>query len=181
MSELLLRPMTPDDLPAVLRVQAQCYPAELIESANALASRLALAPALCWVAAHANASRTPAQLAAYLFTHPWPRDTLPPLDGVLPHEGRDGIRAADAGLTWFVHDMAVAPGGQGRGLARRLYAKASDAARAAGLRCSRLIAVRGAARWWEGMGYARLSPGKDAATKLSRYGSDAVVMGRELG
>lgn len=172
--------MTAADLPAVLQVQAQCYPPELIESVDALASRLALAPRLCWVAAPAEATGTSARLAAYLFTHPWSRDTLPPLDGVLQREWHDGP-PADAGLTWFVHDMAVAPEGQGRGLARRLYDRASEAARAAGLRCSRLIAVRGAARWWEGLGYARLSPGNQAATKLSRYGREAVVMGRELG
>ncbi|WP_422647924.1 GNAT family N-acetyltransferase [Cupriavidus sp. H18C1] len=175
MSEFLLRPMAAADLPDVLAVQAQCYRPELIESADALASRLALAPALCWVAAHAEAPR---RLAAYLLTHPWPRETLPPLDGVLRH-GDPG--AGETPLTWFIHDMAVAPAGQGRGLAKRLYEKARHGAMQAGLRCSRLIAVQSAARWWQGLGYAQVALAEEAATKLSRYGDGAVVMGRELG
>lgn len=178
MSDFVLRPMTAEDLPAVLAVQARCYRPELIESAPALASRLALAPALCWVAAHAEAPR---RLAAYLFTHPWPRDRLPPLDGLLRREWDRTAGTSPASLTWFVHDMAVAPAGQGRGLAKRLYWHARQAALATGLRCSRLIAVQGAARWWEGMGYARLAPAKDAVEKLARYGAEAVVMGREIG
>lgn len=173
MSDFLLRPMAAADLPEVLAVQAQCYRPELIESADALASRLALAPTLCWVAAHADA---PQRLAAYLLTHPWPRETLPPLDGVLRHDG-----AADQTLTWFIHDMAVAPAGQGHGLAKRLYAKAREHAMQAGLRCSRLIAVQSAARWWQQLGYAPVALAGEAATRLSRYGEGAVVMGREIG
>lgn len=173
MSDFLLRPMAAADLPEVLAVQAQCYRPELIESADALTSRLALAPTLCWVAAHADASQ---RLAAYLLTHPWPRETLPPLDGVLQHDG-----AADQTLTWFIHDMAVAPAGQGQGLAKRLYAKARQRAMQGGLRCSRLIAVQSAARWWQQLGYAPVALVGDAATKLSRYGKGAVVMGREIG
>ncbi|MCD9122250.1 GNAT family N-acetyltransferase [Cupriavidus sp. UGS-1] len=173
MSDFLLRPMAAADLPEVLAVQAQCYRPELIESADALASRLALAPTLCWVAAHADA---PQRLAAYLLTHPWPRETLPPLDGVLRHDG-----AADHTLTWFIHDMAVAPAGQGQGLAKRLYAKARQHAMQAGLRCSRLIAVQSAARWWQQLGYAPVALVGEAATRLSRYGKGAVVMGREIG
>lgn len=175
MSEFLLRPMAAADLPEVLAVQAQCYRPELIESADALASRLALASALCWVAAHADAPR---RLAAYLLTHPWPRETLPPLDGVLRH---DGPAAGGLAVTWFIHDMAVSPAGQGQGLAKRLYAKARHGAMQAGLRCSRLIAVQSAARWWQGLGYAPVALAGEAATKLSRYGEGAVVMGREIG
>lgn len=174
MSEFLLRPMASADLPEVLAVQAQCYRPELIESADALASRLALAPALCWVAAHADAPR---RLAAYLLTHPWPRETLPPLDGVLQLDGAAG----DTPLTWFIHDMAVAPAGQGQGLAKRLYAKARQGAMQAGLRCSRLIAVQSAARWWQGLGYAPVALATEAATRVSRYGEGAVVMGTQIG
>ncbi|MFX5610883.1 GNAT family N-acetyltransferase, partial [Acinetobacter baumannii] len=84
-------------------------------------------------------------------------------------------------VTWFIHDMAVSPAGQGQGLAKRLYAKARHGAMQAGLRCSRLVAVQSAARWWQGLGYAPVALAGEAATKLSRYGEGAVVMGREIG
>lgn len=171
MSEFSLRPMVAADLPAVLAVQQQCYPPALIESAAALASRLALAPALCWVATRGDA------LAAYLFTHPWPRDSLPALDAPL---AAACVQWPADELTWFVHDMAVAPAGRGGGLARRLYEAARAAAATAGLRSSRLIAVQAAAAWWERLGYAAVTRKNDddAPSQLARYGADAVLMAR---
>ncbi|WP_454724211.1 MULTISPECIES: GNAT family N-acetyltransferase [Cupriavidus] len=173
MRECILRPMTPADLPAVLGIQAQCYRGTLHESGAALASRLALSPATCWVAAPAG---QPQVLAAYLFTHMWPQDSLPPLDGTLARHWDSGEQ-----LTWFVHDMAVAPAGQGQGLAVRLYQAAHAAALDAGLRSSRLVAVQAAAGWWGRLGYQQIAPtGAALSAKLAVYGDDAVWMGRGL-
>ncbi|CAM3293584.1 GNAT family N-acetyltransferase [Cupriavidus taiwanensis] len=177
MTKFTVRPMVRSDLPAVLAVQASCYTEALLESEAALASRLALAPATCWVA-HDPAQR--GTLAAYLFTHAWPEDSLPPLDGRLD----DGWRrhTAPDTLTWFVHDMAVAPAGRGTGLAPRLYAAAQAAAVAAGLGRSRLIAVQAAAPWWRRLGYAPVPAQISArhAGKLAAYGAGAVLMERTL-
>lgn len=154
------------DLPDVLAVQSQCYGDALIESAEALGSRLALSPATCHVA------RAPdGDLLAYLFTHPWCADSLPALDGTLAPPGSPD-------LIWFVHDMAVAPAGRGTGVAARLYAAARDAVRAAGLRHARLVAVQAAADWWRRHGYAPASAATTArhAAKLAAYGSDAILM-----
>lgn len=180
MSEFLLRPMRAADLPGILAVQAQCYRNMLLESEAALASRLALSPATCWVAQAADcdggSEAAGAPLAAYLFTHAWPRDALPPLDGVLP----DAVSATAAatGLTWFVHDMAVAPAGRGGGLAQRLYRAALGAALQAGLRHSRLIAVQAAGAWWQRLGYRPLDAAATApfAAKLAGYGAGAIIM-----
>ncbi|SDD67894.1 Ribosomal protein S18 acetylase RimI [Cupriavidus sp. YR651] len=172
MSEIVLRRMAAADMSAVLAVQAQCYGSALLESADALASRLALSPDTCWVAALPGG-----HLAAYLFTHPWPTSTLPPFDDVLMAHW-----PASAPLTWFVHDMAVAPVGRGAGLAARLYDAARDTALAMGLASSRLIAVQSAAAWWRRLGYAPL-PAIEAAphaAKLAAYGVDAVLMERRL-
>ncbi|MDQ0141491.1 GNAT family N-acetyltransferase [Cupriavidus necator] len=177
MTKFTVRPMVLSDLPAVLAVQASCYAEALLEGQTALASRLALSPATCWVA-HAPARRD--TLAAYLFTHAWPEDSLPPLDGVLDHGWCQN--AAPGTLTWFVHDMAVAPAGRGAGLAARLYAAAQAAAHDAGLRHSRLIAVQSAAPWWRRLGYAPV-PAQMAARhagKLAAYGASAVLMERTL-
>lgn len=173
MSEIIVRLMQEDDLPAVLAVQAQCYGNGLIETRQALASRLRLSPATCWVAALPEG-----RLAAYLFTHAWPEATLPALDGVL---ARDWPPATP--LTWFVHDMAVAPAGQGTGLAARLYATAEQSARALGLTSSRLIAVQSAATWWRRIGYAPLTAHEAAphAHKLAAYGAEAILMERRFG
>lgn len=173
-----VRPMTAADLPAVLAVQAQCYGETLLESEAALASRLALSPDTCWVA---PAPGQASALAAYLFTHAWPESSLPPLDGVLSRQHGNADHDTSH-LTWFVHDMAVAPAGRGAGLAGLLYRAASLAAVEAGLRRSRLIAVQSAAAWWRRLGYAPLDAGTAAphAAKLASYGADAVIMERRL-
>ncbi|SPC15145.1 conserved hypothetical protein [Cupriavidus oxalaticus] len=171
--------MAAADLPAVLAVQAACYAEVLLESRDALASRLALSPTTCWVA---DDPHRPGTLAAYLFTHAWPETSLPPLDGVLDGVLDDGWQQAPAPLTWFVHDMAVAPAGRGGGLAARLYAAAQAAAVAAGLKHSRLIAVQSAAPWWRRLGYAPVAAetASQHADKLADYGAAAVLMERSL-
>lgn len=171
------------DLPAVLAVQAQCYGPALLESADALASRLALSPDTCWVAALPDppgdlVGHLAGELAGYLFTHAWPETALPPLDGVLSADWQPAEP-----LTWFVHDMAIAPAGRGSGVAARLYAAAEQSALAAGFTSSRLVAVQSAAAWWRRVGYAPLPPAETASQvgKLAAYGEDAVWMERRLG
>ncbi|MFJ4292453.1 GNAT family N-acetyltransferase [Cupriavidus sp. NPDC089707] len=171
------RLMTVADLPAVLAVQAACYTDVLLEGRDALASRLALSPTTCWVA---DDPRRTGTLAAYLFTHAWPKTSLPPLDGLLDDHWRQAPTPAP--LTWFVHDMAVAPAGRGGGLAARLYAAAQAGAVAAGLKHSRLIAVQSAAPWWRRLGYAPVAAEAAArhADKLADYGAAAVLMEKTL-
>ena len=155
------------DLPAVLAIQAQCYGDALVESADALESRLMLSPTTCWVAALAPTSQdgqSGPSLAAYLFTHAWPEASLPPWNGRLVRDWPD-----TEPLTWFIHDMAVSPIGRGAGLASRLHGAARDRAMKDGLRSSRLIAVQAADGYWRRLGYAPLAAGMHAA-KLASYG-----------
>jgi len=164
--------MAAADIPAVLAVQAQCYGDALLESSEALASRLELSPSTCWVATLPDNT-----LAAYLFTHAWPEATLPPWNGLLTRDWDDPET-----LTWFIHDMAVAPIGRGAGLATRLYAAAEQSARMLNLTSSRLIAVQSAAAWWRRIGYTPLAESQAAphAAKLATYGADATLMERGL-
>ncbi|CAG9171104.1 hypothetical protein LMG23994_02106 [Cupriavidus pinatubonensis] len=173
----MMRRMTAADLPGVLRVQAECYRSDLLEGTEAFASRLALSPATCWVATSCD---NRAALAAYLFTHPWPQGSLPPLNGLLTPSAHEGTDTAT--LTWFVHDMAVAPAGRGGGLAMRLYEAALQSALDAGLRHSRLIAVQSAAPWWRRLGYVPVvAEARSAyAEKLIDYGPGAEMMERVL-
>ncbi|AZG13204.1 GNAT family N-acetyltransferase [Cupriavidus pauculus] len=169
MSDFDLRPMQAADLPAILAIQARCYGPALQESADALASRLALEPDTCWVAA------LPGQApAAYLFSHAWPQATLPPWNGHLA-----AAWPATEPLTWFIHDMAVAPAGRGARLAARLYDAARDVAMTAGLRTSHLIAVQSADAYWRRLGYAPVDAARHVE-KLASYGEGAVVMGCRL-
>ncbi|MBN4666799.1 GNAT family N-acetyltransferase [Pandoraea nosoerga] len=185
--------MRPDDLPEVLSVQAQAYGSAMLESEAALASRLHLSPATCWVttdamdvmalanvdarhaparAATSNAERS--RVAGYLFTHPWQIAAPPPLDTVLD-------TLPDAPDCWYVHDMALAPRTRAAGVASRLYAAALESARGLGLQVSALVAVQQSQGFWARFGYAVATDVSPLiAAKLAGYGDGAVFMTRRL-
>lgn len=161
---VLVRAMQAADLPAVLEVQARAYPVSLHESAEVLLRKLHLAPDWCWVGC------LDGRPVAYLFSHPW-AGTLPPavhawLTGLPP--------AADC---WFVHDLAVEPAYQGYGLARHLLQQGRARARATGQTRALLVAVGGAAAFWERQGFV---PVDGAGQSPSAYGAEACLMSAVL-
>ena len=168
MSELTIRPIVADDLPGILAVQQACYGGGFLEPGDALASRWARSPAMCLVALRGS------EVVGYLLSHAWHAWTPPKLRVPLP--------AADAvDVLWFVHDMAIAPGGRGQRLGERLYAIASASAQAQGLRQSRLVAVQGADGFWRRFGYQSVDMESPALAALrTLYGEDAELMERTL-
>ena len=168
MSQLTIRPIVADDLPGILAVQQACYGDGFLEPGDALASRWARSPAMCLVALRGS------EVVGYLLSHAWHAWTPPKLRVPLP--------AADAvDVLWFVHDMAIAPGGRGQRLGERLYAIASASAQAQGLRQSRLVAVQGADGFWRRFGYQSVDMESPALAALrTLYGEDAELMERTL-
>lgn len=154
-----VRAMRADDLPAVLHIQAAAYPVALHERAEVLARKLSLAPHWCRVA------ELDGQVAAYLFSHPWSGETPPAVHAwleCLPHRPD----------CWFVHDLAVHPQAQGRGLASQLLDPTRAFACSSGCRHALLVAVAGAAAFWQRLGFAELP----SSSALAAYGSDARLM-----
>jgi GNAT superfamily N-acetyltransferase len=166
MADLVLRPMAPQDLAAVLALQAQSYPQALHDSADAFLSRMALAADLNLTAWREG------ELAGYLVSHPWAAGSPPPVDALLDPE--------TPAECWYVHDLSVARAARGLGLGKHLLAAGRDAATARGLTRSELIAVEGAAPFWRHQGWAApaaIAP--DLALKVAGYGPAAVFMTRE--
>lgn len=134
------RLMTAADLPAVMAVQAACYPPAMVEPMEVLADRLASAPTLSFLLEDA------AGACAYLFCYPsrlgkvtrlGARFVLPPVPDCL-----------------YLHDLAVAPRAGGRGAGPRLVQAAWTASRALGLGHSALVAVQASQAFWARLGYA---------------------------
>ena len=166
MARLVLRPMAPEDLPAVLTLQAQGYPAALHDSAGAFLSRMSLSAELNLTAWREG------ELAGYLVSHPWGAGSPPPVDAVLA--------PATPANCWYVHDLSVAQAARGLGVGRILLSAGRGAAMARGLTRSELIAVEGAAPFWRRQGWtapATIAP--DLALKVAGYGPAAVFMTRE--
>lgn len=162
-----LRAMRPQDLPAVLAVQAACYPPSMQEPAAILLARLEAAAGCCLVAADGEG------VCAYLFAY---RSRL----GVVTPLGARFDPAPDAD-TLYLHDLAVAPRGKGRGLARALVGRVLDRAHTQGLHASALVSVQDTRGFWTALGYrAALLDCPLARAALAGYPGAACYMQRSL-
>ncbi len=131
--------MTRGDLPALLRLADRVHP-DLPEPIGIFAERLRLSPATCLTLEAAGA------LQGYAVAHPWvsgPAPELAALLGVLP------VRS-DA---LHLHDVAIAPAYQGRGLVAGAIAHMARAARERGLSRLTAVAVHGTAAYWQRHGF----------------------------
>lgn len=170
MPHLEVRHMRAQDVTAILQLQLVAYPGILLERDEFFLNRLSLSPQTCWVAREGGEGA----LLGYLVAYPW-GDGLPPeLDVPLQ-------RLPEPAACWFLHDCAVHPQAQGRGVGRQLYQTASAAAFGQGLRQARLVALAQAATYWRNMGYVDLPETPlGLAAKLQSYGDGACYLQRAL-
>jgi ribosomal protein S18 acetylase RimI-like enzyme len=166
---MLIRPMTPTDLPGVLAVQQRCYAPALHEPLAAFASKLDGAPETCWVAVSEEDS-----VVAYLVSLPVDAHSLPALHATQ-------WRAPEQGQWLYLHDLAVSPIAQGQSLAPRLVAQARQRAHALGLGQMVLVAVQGSEGFWQRQGFASQALPEGTMTgKLESFGPRAQFMGCAL-
>jgi len=163
-----VRPMRPDDVEPVLRIQASVYPAAILESPALFLNRLRISPGTCLVA------ESGAGLLGYLVAYPWLADRPPALDTPLQ-------ALPDDADSWFVHDCAVLPAAQGLGIAQALLHGGLQVARRQGLRHTSLVALRSAVGYWERLGYQSVTATAGLRAKLAQYGAGARYMVRALG
>ena len=163
MSAIVCRHLAPSDLPSLHALEAATYEPALHVSDEAFLRLIALFPE------GAFGLFDGAVLCGYAFAVPLPSGTVldlkAPLDALPP--------AAD---TLYIHDLVVAPGYRGRGLAARMISALYDLARGRELRACELVSVQGSAPFWERFGFERVAefeyaPGSPAtkmrATDLS--------------
>lgn len=177
MKSVIVRPVASGDWDDILAIQRAAYGDGLLESGAVLRSKAAAGPETSLLAVEAAGKiagesagasaggAAPGQALAYLLAHPWPLDDWPPLGSLTP----PCIKSANLQL----HDLAVHPRAKGRGLARRLLAHLLEAARAGGYRTVSLVAVQGAAGFWQRQGFTPVGPapaekGYDAGAMLMR-------------
>ena len=153
------------DLAAALDIQARGYPPEIRDGEAAFASRIMAAPGWCW------AAETDGRLDAYLLSHPWVSMAPPEPDTVLNKA---------AGEIWYIHDLSVAPWARRQGLGDHLLATCRAAHPE--IRRSELVAVPGAAPFWERRGWTRIDDlAPSLAAKVAGYGEGSAYLARQFG
>lgn len=165
-----IRAMRPDDLDAVLAVQAACYPPPMQEAAAVLRARMRVGANTCVLAEDGDG------VCGYLFAYPSRLGKVTAL-------GADFEPARD-GDTLYLHDLAVAPRAHGRGLARRLvdHLVAQAQTHTRSWRASALVSVQDSFGFWKALGFeAAEADGPDARTALDSYPGTPRYMVRTLG
>ena len=163
-SDIFIRRLRRDDLPAALAIQSENYPAFLREDEAAFASRLHPEASYCLAATLDGA------LVGYLLAHGWPSQSPPAIGVQLSQDAPSEVL--------FIHDLAIGADGRGLAIGRKLIALAFELAAADGLGIAELIAVESAASYWRTLGFAEAAISPSLAAKVAAYGADARWMTR---
>ncbi|QSX34593.1 GNAT family N-acetyltransferase [Shewanella avicenniae] len=158
----MLRVIKPSDWPTIAYIQQTCYPHALLESVAVLQNKQQLAPHCCFVFEHQQ------QTVGYCFAHPWIDNQAPSL--------HQALAPNDAASTLYLHDVALLPQGRGQGLVHQLLHHLEQFTRISRYCSLSLVAVAGADRYWQKLGFTPCSISKD----LNIYGDKAQYMRREL-
>ncbi len=129
------------DVPELMRVQQNCYSAELVESAAVMSARISAFSHTCW------GYFIDRQMAGYLLAYPSVLGSITPLAAAFPlYPDADCL---------YLHDMAICSDFRGQSLAPKLLAHADTEAKQMGLRALALVAVQGAEGYWARQGFIK--------------------------
>ena len=137
---MLIRPLTPADVPAIHALEVEAYLPSLHESAEAFTRLIEIYPDGAFGGFDEDG------LCGYAFGVPLKAGTTLELQSPL------AAVPADAD-TFYIHDVAVAARCRGEGVGRILASRLVELARARGFRQSELVSVQGSAPFWEKFGF----------------------------
>ena len=157
------RVMRESDLNDVMRIQAEAYVDEMIESEAVIAARLAVAPDTSWVVEGDKGA------CGYLMGYfslageitPWGSEFTPkPPANVL-----------------YLHDLAISKRAAGNRLGPRLVNHALDTAKDKNLRGAALVSVQDSKQFWQKLGFQEWAPlTQDQRQCLNSYHGQAYYM-----
>ncbi len=159
----IIRPMSFDDIDAVIAIESEYYVGDLVEPARVIGARLRDFPDTAWVVEDAQG------VCAYLAAYPSRLGKVTPLGSEFPRYEQPE--------TLYLHDMAVLRRAAGRGYGSRLARWALDFGRREGLPYSSLVALPDAAAFWERLGYRKTALTEtQQQDRLKNYTSGACYM-----
>lgn len=155
-----IRLLTAADIPSVLDVQRESYPAPLIEDESVFLERLRVWPAGMLGAFSGET------FAGYAVCHPWRFGETVPLNTAV-------LTLPDDAGCLYIHDVAVRPAFRGGRVGSWLVAAAMEAGIIAGLERFTLTAVQSSEGFWERFGF------RPAERFVYAGGLEAVIMTME--
>jgi len=158
-----VRPMLADDVEALLRVQLECYPAAMNETADVLLARWQACPDSAWVAVGARG-----EVGAYLVAYRSCWGKVSALGAPFAHHPQADVM--------YLHDLAIGRALRGQGVAALLVGAAREAARVAGLQGLALVSVNDTVRFWQGFGLQPEPVDAAGEQALGTYQGRAVYM-----
>lgn len=162
------RPMIPDDLAGVDRLQREVYGPQFVEDLAVFGDKLQRFPEGCWT------SVTGGTMVGYLFSHPAQFAAPPALNRLL-------TGTADRPDCYFIHDVVVAPSHRGAGVGTRLVSAALTVAVRRGYTRAALVSVQGSRPYWERHGFDVVEAPSGAVDAVREsYGASACYMSRTL-
>lgn len=157
---LRILPVTETVWPDILRIQAESYPASILEDGEVMRSKWRVSPQTCAVCVDAEGD-----VLGYVLSHPWAGNVPPSLHQAL-------ASPADC-RTWHLHDLAIGVAARGRGVAGRLVTHLLGQARQAGIEGISLVAIQGAETFWSRHGFTEKA---ESTAAFDSYGTAAVWM-----
>ncbi|MBV7314488.1 GNAT family N-acetyltransferase [Shewanella sp. NIFS-20-20] len=142
-----LRPIEERDWPAIMAIQEQCYHAIEPEPLHVMQSKWQVAPQTCLVVCLDSC------VMGYCLAHPWLQGHPPALNQVL-------TEAMPQPDTLYLHDMALSQAIRGQGGAQQMLNQLKLLAQAQQLNSMSLIAIQGAASYWQAAGFIKTTTSK---------------------
>lgn len=159
----MIRSMTRDDLPDVLRIQRESFDDTAQESLQSFQVKLIASPSTCFVAIQHG------QVVGYLVAILAGSDEPPALHGEV-------VQIPVAPDCLYLHDLSVSRVARGSGVARALMDSFMTSLRQQQLHRACLTAVNNSQEYWARYGFRVVSPMGAAISRLATYGSDARYM-----
>ena len=148
----------------VLRIQDYCYTEIEPESSESLQAKIVASPATCLLAESSEGA------VGYLIAVPIVYPNLPALNAPM-------FELSTGADTLYIHDLAVASAGRGKGVAQALVRSAIDSGKRSGLSKACLVAIQNSQSFWEQFGFEVVAePANELKAKLASYGADAQLM-----
>lgn len=155
------------DVEAILTIQQECYPVDLIETAESFAAKIVNSKGYCFIA------KDKQQTLGYLITLPWVLGKPFPIDS-------SRVNSPSKINCLYIHDLAVGIKARSMGAGRRLLEHVFKLSSKNQFNSVALVAIEGADSYWQRLGFTPVIRTPELDKALSQYGSDAVYMVKTL-